>query len=101
NPAVRLNAAQLAVLRTYIGLASPALADANRIADLPQGRYADRKVAFLSSWGSLPHSQEAREVANLLLYDAILRAHDGDARGALTANRAVVNVGRSIGDDPD
>src|SRR5439155_8048535 len=33
-------------------------------------------------------------------HDAVLRAHDGDADGALASCRGALNAGRSIGDEP-
>jgi hypothetical protein len=39
-------------------------------------------------------------VARLLEYDAWLRAHLGDGDGALRSCQAIVNAGRSIGDEP-
>jgi hypothetical protein len=41
-----------------------------------------------------------REVARLLSYDVLLRAHDGDADGALASCRAILNAGRSLRDEP-
>jgi hypothetical protein len=48
----------------------------------------------------LPETQQARSVARLLAVDAALRAEDGDADGAFDSCRAILGVGRSIGDEP-
>ena len=48
----------------------------------------------------LPHLKIMTEVATLLAYDALLRAQDGDADGSLIACRALLNTGRSVGDEP-
>src|SRR5262249_13776230 len=44
--------------------------------------------------------QNCREVMDLLRYDAMLRAHDEDARGAMESCRALLCAARSIGDEP-
>jgi hypothetical protein len=48
----------------------------------------------------LTETQNARTIARLLQMDAMLRAHDGDLDGALDSCRAILNTGRSIGDEP-
>ncbi|APW61744.1 hypothetical protein BSF38_03272 [Paludisphaera borealis] len=48
----------------------------------------------------LPETQEARLVARLLAADAAIQAQDGDIDGALESCRAILGVGRSIGDEP-
>jgi hypothetical protein len=48
----------------------------------------------------LPETQASRGAARLLRADAALRVHDGDADGALDSCRALLGVGRSIGDEP-
>lgn len=48
----------------------------------------------------LPETQASRTVARLLWADAAVRAHDGDLDGALDSCRAIIGVGRSIGDEP-
>jgi hypothetical protein len=49
---------------------------------------------------SLKETQEAREVANLLKTDAILAAQKGDAVRGLRDAHAILNDGRSVGDEP-
>lgn len=48
----------------------------------------------------LPHLQQARDVASLLDYDALLAAVDGQPDDAIRSAHAALNVGRSIGDEP-
>jgi hypothetical protein len=48
----------------------------------------------------LPQIANVRDVANLVLADAILQSEDGNADASLTACRAILGVGRSIGDEP-
>jgi hypothetical protein len=46
------------------------------------------------------HLQDLRQVARLLVFDALRQAYDGDLAGALVSCRAVLNTGRSVGDEP-
>src|SRR5262249_47878276 len=63
------------------------------------GRYAVvHEKNYLQT--SLRHAQDARVVARLLQLDALLRAEEGDVDGALESCRAILNVGRSLGDEP-
>jgi hypothetical protein len=66
---------------------------------LPEGRYTITYTADVIST-LLPHTQEARAVAHLAGFDALLRAQDQDADGALVSCRAALNAGRSIGEEP-
>ncbi len=94
-----LDTQQIDSLRVRLAALMPAITEARKIADMPHGRYA---VAWALNplETRLPHAQEARGTARLLKLDAILRAHDGDADGALASSRAELNVGRSLGDEP-
>jgi type II secretory pathway pseudopilin PulG len=49
----------------------------------------------------MPHLQDAREIAALLSYDALMRAQNQDPDGALASCRGTLNAGRSIGDEPN
>jgi hypothetical protein len=86
-------------LRAARDSAQPALADARSLADLPDGRY---RVDWTADGVStlLPHLSVIPQVATLLSCDALVRALDGDASGSLAACRAVLNAGRSVGDEP-
>jgi hypothetical protein len=98
-PQQPLNAEQIAALRAEMKRAGPALVEARKLADLPEGRYLIRySPDFLGTL--VPHVQDVREVASLLAYDVLLRAQDGDADGALASCRAILNDARSIGDEP-
>jgi hypothetical protein len=48
----------------------------------------------------LDHIQNSREVANLLQWDAILRAHDDDVDGAAESCRAILCMARALKDQP-
>ena len=99
EPQRQLNDEQTTALRTEMIRAAGALAEARKLANLPQGRFP---IAYSPDWiGTLrPHLQDSREVAHLLAKDALLRAQEGDADGALESCRAALNAARSIGDEP-
>jgi hypothetical protein len=99
HTACQLNLEQANVLRAKLKEAAAAVSKARLLKDLPKGRYA---VAWSEDAIStlLPHLQKTRELANLLSYDAMLRAHDKDLDGALESCQAMLNLSRSIGDEP-
>ncbi len=72
---------------------------ARDLADLPRGRHsvAYQRNTFQTT---LPHLAIVLHLANLLWDDALVRAEDGDVKGALRSCRAALNAGRSIGDEP-
>jgi hypothetical protein len=98
-PEAQLNEQQLAALRAELAKAPKALDEARKLADMPNGRYTvEWSPAFLDT--RLDHLQEARLVAMLLQLDALRRAQEGDADGAIQSVQGVLNTGRSIGATP-
>jgi hypothetical protein len=99
SPPAALSAAQVAALRQELARAAKALAEAHKLAGTPRGRHP---VAYRPDWVSTlyPTVQETRDVSRLLAYEALLRAQDGDLPGALNNCRAILNAGRSLGDEP-
>jgi hypothetical protein len=99
EPPVLLDEAQTKALRAELTKQARALLDARRLQDFPRGR-------FPIHWTEdglhtlVPHLEQVRSVANLLGYDVLLRARDGDGDGALASARAALNAGRSVGDEP-
>jgi hypothetical protein len=95
----RLSTGQVELLTAELTSAKAAVKEARSLAEMPRGRhdinYQDNVVAIL-----LPHCSAMREVAQLMRYDAMLRAEQGDADGALESCRAMANAGRSIGEEP-
>lgn len=77
----------------------PALATADKLSDMPHGRhriyYASNPIMTL-----LPHVQESRKLVTLLIYESMRCNQMGESKNALTACRAALNAGRSIGDEP-
>jgi hypothetical protein len=72
---------------------------ARSVADRPRGRH-ELQIAPAVIDTRLSETQAARAVARLLQSDAALRAYDGDLDGAVDSCRAILNTGRSIGDEP-
>jgi hypothetical protein len=98
-PQQQLSAAQLAALRAEMKKAAAAVAIARQLKDDPEGRYP---ITYSADWiGTLlPHAEKARTITQVLHWDALLQAQEGDADGALDSCRAILNAGRSIGDEP-
>jgi hypothetical protein len=90
---------QVAAVRAELTKRAQALAEARRLADFPQGHY---KVNWSrDSLGTMiPHAQDCRILAALLDLDTALRSHERDPDGAVASCRAILNAGRSLGDEP-
>jgi hypothetical protein len=99
TPGTPLSPEHAATLRMALENAGPALAEARLVAYFPQGRHA---VTWTRSMIDtlLPRNDDLRLTSKLLEGDAVLQSHDGRMGQALTAWRALVNTGRSIGDEP-
>jgi hypothetical protein len=99
NPAQLLDAQQVEDLRTALAKAQDALKESRSLTELPNGRYP-----LESSPDILlplrPHVGLALEIAALLSFDILLRAQEQDSDGALASCQALLNVGRSLGDEP-
>ncbi len=98
EPVMQLNEEQIRELRKLLKDVAPALSEARRIIGLRTGRYPFQ--SFEEHVASLKHLQQARQVANLLLLDAVLHAQEQKADAALESSRGVFVAGRSIGDEP-
>src|SRR5262249_39618664 len=99
EPQRELNKEQIDALRAEMERASLALPKARKLVDLPDGRYPTTSSEdFIST--PLPDTQDAREVARLLAFDAMLHSQDGDAVAALSSCQALLNTARSFGDEP-
>jgi hypothetical protein len=99
KPGEALSDPELNVLRAELTPATAALSTARDLAEMPRGRYS---IAWSNDFvGTLvPHLDAMRNVARLLNYDVVSRIRDGDRDGALWSCRAVLNTGRSVGDEP-
>jgi hypothetical protein len=78
---------------------APSLEQARKLADMPEGRYPVAWAADVLST-PCPWSDATLSTPPLLQLDALLRSEDGDPDAALTSARALLNVGRSLGDEP-
>jgi hypothetical protein len=99
QPCEQLRPDQVALLRSELARARPALEEARKVADLLRGRHpiAHRRPAISTQ---LPHLQPLRGTVTWLKLDAMLRAQDRDLRGAALSCRAAMNAARSVGDEP-
>jgi hypothetical protein len=70
-----------------------------KLSNYPRG-YHQVVVGDLPFLESMEETQGARSVAHLLKIDGILAAQDGDPTRGLLAACAIINTGRSIGDEP-
>jgi ABC-type transport system involved in multi-copper enzyme maturation permease subunit len=99
DPEKQLNDEQVKKLTDLLENHESVLVLARRLAEMPHGRAPttwSRDGLFLM----LAHTQDSRTAANFLKYDTLLRSQENDADGALDSCRAIVNTGRSIGDEP-
>jgi hypothetical protein len=99
KPCVQLGERQAAAVRQELQRAGKALAAVQRVAELPRGRFP---ITYSRDYilTVLPHTEDARALSNLFLYEALLRAQDEDTDGALTSCRGILNCGHAIGDEP-
>src|SRR5262249_44268741 len=98
-PERQLDEQQARRLRADLEQAGPALGAARKLADMPEGRYpvvwAADVLLTRCPWSDAIHSTPA-----LLQRDALLHSEDGHPDAALISSRALLNVGRSLGDEP-
>ena len=76
-----------------------AVIEARKLATMPRGRFPINPAPN-PMMTMFPHLQIVRSLTRLLQADAALRAEDGDIDGALESCRAILNVGRSIANEP-
>ena len=87
------------LLQADLNEVGAALAEARALMDFSEGRFP---IAWASDGIStpLPHLAKTRDVVNLLAYDVLLRTQKQETDEALLSCRALLNVGRSLGDEP-
>jgi hypothetical protein len=98
-PPVLLDADQQALLEKGIEAAAPAVAEARRLAGMPNGRHR-LTIATNPLNSRLNDQQNTRSVASLLQYDALLCAQKAQMQDAVLACRGILNAARSIDDEP-
>jgi hypothetical protein len=98
-PTAELNEEQLKLLRGQLAKIAEPLKEARRLKDMPRGRfpltYSDDFISTL-----VAEQQNARALGDWLYHDAYLLAHEKQYDRAVQSCRAIVNVGRSMGDEP-
>jgi hypothetical protein len=113
---VRLNEAQTTALRQELQRVRAALTEARKLADMPRGiqhlnwnldkdrlplrgDYISIRITA-NGGGVLQDSPQIRSVEYLLHYDALLLAEERNLTQSLRSARAVLNCGRSLGEEP-
>jgi hypothetical protein len=97
-PVMQLNTEQQDALKNELEKATAALEEAHKLDHLTRGRFPESGSRDDGSAGIA--SQDARDIANLLYLHSILQAQDGQPDAALTTTLAILNAGRSVGDEP-
>jgi len=98
--AVRMDDATADVVRDELAAHADAVDLARTVAGYDRGRHEVEIPPNLFDIHTR-ETYEARAVGRLLAADAAIRAQDGDVDGALESCRAILGVGRSIGDEPN
>jgi hypothetical protein len=99
EPALLLNERHAKLVDQAVKESTAGIIQARKLVDFPKGRYPEE-------WNEKDHypmftgEQHAREVGNLLRLDVLDRGQRCDIDGALVSCRAVLNGGRSMGDEP-
>ncbi len=96
---VQMDETMAGSLRAELKVRDEAVQIARRVANFSRGRH-ELKLGPNVIDTLLPETEAARSAARLLAADAAIRAHDGDIDGALDSCRAILEVSRSIGDEP-
>ena len=98
HPTASPTAEQTALLRARLKPFAPAMADVPKLVDLSQGRFASNVKPTLN-W-SVWNADQANITNWLLESDAMLHLSDGDRDRAWRDCHAMLNVARSLGDEP-
>ncbi len=98
KPTQRMNLQQIDLIRSRLYSAPAAIAEARKLKDMPHGRFA---IEFSADyiWTQMPAHDAARSISEWLLHDAYLLAQQNRCAEALGNCRAILNIGRTIGDD--
>ncbi|HLJ95450.1 MAG TPA: hypothetical protein VKU02_19895 [Gemmataceae bacterium] len=78
----------------------PGLAEARRLAAYPRGHYGITWSNKLLLQTAITHLDLVHRIQRVLSVDAVMLAERGDMSGAAQSCLALLNVGRSIGDEP-
>jgi hypothetical protein len=90
---------QVQLLRQTLAPLQPALTEAHKLAGFSTGRFAIRYAP--DGYATLiPHVDALASLRYPLRYEVLLRAQERDIPGALRSCRALVVLGRALGDEP-
>ena len=99
HPRVLLDPTHESILRAECQRAAKAITQARQLVAYPYGRnpipYLLNPITTPTPW-----IWDDLQVEKLLLWDVLLRCQDGDLVGAITSCHAMLNVSRSLGDEP-
>jgi hypothetical protein len=97
-PHVAPNPQQTAAVRDALKPLAAVLIEARKIAELPAGRFPFNTAPAV--FETARHIDSAGITTWLLQNDARLRIEEGDPEGAWVSCQAILNTGRSLGDEP-
>jgi hypothetical protein len=89
----------LALVRTAVSQAGPALDSARQLSAYRRGHHAIA-LSRNSLATLLPHLQQIQQIKRLLFLDALAQIEDRDETGGATACLAIVSASRSVADEP-
>jgi len=98
TPYMQLSPDVIRVARGVMKTMARVLEDARKLAHLPRGRYPIQIAPNLQDMS--PSSGDVMTLAKLLWADAVTEAQERHVDQALESTLAILNVGRSIGDEP-
>jgi hypothetical protein len=99
SPQLRLDEDTTEWLFDELCQSQDALLEAHKLSALPDGRHPiTYKRDILQTL--LPHADQTRKVLALLRLDVVAQTQRGDLKKALPSCRALLNAGRSLGDEP-
>jgi hypothetical protein len=98
RPEMQLSKEQADYLEGRFQLLQKGTAEARKLMDMPDGRFPIKHA--VDGISTMLGCQDARDVCQLLLWDAARRAYLGDMDGALESCLALLQAARSVGDEP-
>jgi hypothetical protein len=98
-PQMELNAEEGFALLKELCELRLALQKAQKLADLPNGRFSITYPRLVLETDQ-SHVNQARDVNALMTFAALLEMQDGDLKAAARCCRAALNAARSLGDEP-
>ncbi|MBI3411703.1 MAG: hypothetical protein HY040_25515 [Planctomycetes bacterium] len=95
----QLNIQQVKYMRDRMQALGKTITEARKLKDMPYGRFP---ISYAPDFYSTSNTdqQRARELWELLYWDAALCVQDNDADGALESGLAMLNACRAMGDEP-